>query len=282
MECQSGLQSEAISNSLCLGIPTATQDHKVPVVEVVSRYSTSSLVDCRALPWRIRSDTKFLISRLQLTEVLRDIQKDYSVLAVEGKRLQRYRTLYFDTEDFEFYRKHHSGARNRCKVRCRHYLETDQAYLEVKRKFGARRSCKQRTAVTTPFSMLDERDLRFIELHTSVEALRLQPKLWNEFRRITLISKDSSERVTLDLEIHFRTATGAVNLPGLVVSELKQSSIDRSSPFWMKMREVGSRPTGFSKYCTGTTMLNPGVKSNRFRKRLRAVERILLGGEHAC
>ncbi len=249
--------------------------------QLIADYRSVPLSSSDALPSTNRCDTKFLLSRRQLIDALAALQQHYSVLEVGGTRLQRYRTVYFDTAGFALYFKHHSGSRNRYKVRCRHYLETDRAFLEVKQKISASRSLKARLEAPAPLTELDGAARRFVEANTGLLPSSLQPKLWNNFERITLASRAGADRATLDLSVSFDDATGSIDLPGVVIAELKQPSIDRSSAFFRTMRAMGSRPTGFSKYCIGAQMLNPQLKGNRFRTRLRRVEELAEGGLHA-
>jgi len=55
---------------------------------------------------------------------------------------------------------------------------------------------------------------------------------------------------------------------------VKQPRIDRASLMMTRLRELGVRPGGFSKYCMGVSLLVPGVKHNRFKPRLRRIDRL--------
>jgi hypothetical protein len=46
-----------------------------------------------------RSDTKFLLSEEQLFGIFSDFKTDYRILEIEGQRISRYESLYFDTAD---------------------------------------------------------------------------------------------------------------------------------------------------------------------------------------
>ena len=48
-----------------------------------------------------------------------------------------------------------------------------------------------------------------------------------------------------------------------------------NSAFVREMRALGVRPTGFSKYCIGVSMLYPEVKHNRFKPQLRRIDQLL-------
>lgn len=53
-----------------------------------------------------RIDRKYVLPIQKITDVLNDLTEDYRVLFVRGRRLNHYRTLYFDTEDFLLYNLH--------------------------------------------------------------------------------------------------------------------------------------------------------------------------------
>ena len=70
-----------------------------------------------------RTDTKFVFEYSLLQKVLNEIKDHYYVLNIDGVRLNAYRSLYFDTDDFKFYFDHHNG-KNRIKVRYREYMDS--------------------------------------------------------------------------------------------------------------------------------------------------------------
>ena len=64
-----------------------------------------------------RIDLKFTINISELSEVLEFIKPYYSSLCIKEKRIMQYKSLYFDTEDFNLYKIYHNGKLNRYKVR---------------------------------------------------------------------------------------------------------------------------------------------------------------------
>ena len=50
-----------------------------------------------------RTDTKFVFESRLLEQVLEEIRAHYFILDINGVRLNAYRSLYFDTDDFKFY-----------------------------------------------------------------------------------------------------------------------------------------------------------------------------------
>ena len=62
-----------------------------------------------------RTDTKFVFELDLLAKVLDEIKPHYYVLDINDKRMSSYRSLYFDTDDFEFYFEHHNGRQTAIK-----------------------------------------------------------------------------------------------------------------------------------------------------------------------
>lgn len=229
-----------------------------------------------------RCDTKFLLSQGKLLALLASLRRDYRVLDVGGVRLHRYRTLYFDTAGFDLYRRHQRSSRSAVKVRSRQYVDSGRSFFELKRKIGPRRTVKERTETPDIVTELTAAEGSFIAARARVDTERLQPTIWNRFERITLMSKTSPERVTLDVGVHFDIRTGAIRIPGVVVGELKQERLDRTSAFFGHMRSLGSRPTGFSKYCVGAALLYPQLKRGQVRPKLRMLAKLARGDRHAA
>ena len=228
-----------------------------------------------------RIDTKFVLPLNQVSETLEFLRNSYSILEVGTVRLHSYRTLYFDTRAFDLYFLHHRKSRRSFKVRSRHYVDSGRSFLEVKRKSRPNRSVKLRTETPRLVTALNGRASEFVQAHAPVDPARLGSALWTGFRRISLVSKSSPERVTLDLGLQFRQAGSQVDLPGVAVAELKQERLDRASELYRCMRGLGVRPTGFSKYCVGVSLLNPGVKHNRIKPKLRMVRMLAARGHRA-
>ena len=100
--------------------------------------------------------------------------------------------------------------------------------------------------------------------------------MWNAFQRITLVSKTSKERLTLDFNISFHMGEIKRNFHQLVIAELKQENLDRNSPFYRLMKKEHIRPYRLSKYCIGSVEIygNEVLKFNRFKKKLLFLNKI--------
>jgi hypothetical protein len=225
-----------------------------------------------------RVDTKYVMHTRQLFQALDNLGDRYRVLEVQGTRLNRYHNLYFDTPDFELYHQHHKQQRNRYKVRCREYVDTKLAYLEVKRKNNRNQTIKSRLKTTEFISDLSQKGAQFLDENYPYERQQLQPVLWNDFMRITLVSGRAVERLTLDINLQFSNGWEQIGLPGLAVAEVKQDGFSIHSDFMRQMRAMKIQPQRFSKYCMGIALFYPQVKHNRLKRRTLLVERIMRQG----
>jgi hypothetical protein len=200
------------------------------------------------------------------------------MLSVNGRRLNHYRTLYFDTPDFELYRLHVNGRADRYKVRSREYTDTRRAFLEVKHKNSKERTIKERIPTAQPVTAIDAGTEPWLQGVYPYDSRLLEPKLWNTFTRLTLVSKACCERVTLDVDLTFYKGAGLAQLSGIAIAEVKMERAKRSSPFLAQMRLQRIHPRGFSKYCIGVSLLYDQVKKNALKPRLLWVEKMTAGG----
>lgn len=227
-----------------------------------------------------RTDTKFLLAEDDLVSALSGLGNAYRVLEIDAVRLNHYRTLYFDTADFALYRQHQVGRRDRYKVRSRSYLDSRLSFLEVKHKVSRNRTVKSRVPTDALLVQFTAETGAFLRQFLPLNPDELEPKLWNEYTRITLVSNTCVERVTLDLNLSFSDGERTVSLPGVAIAEVKQLGVDRQSDFMRRMRALGVRPAGLSKYCVGVAMTHPAVRHNRLNPQLRRVNQLILGATH--
>lgn len=245
------------------------------VEHLVSQFDSITLSEMNQVALLDRIDTKYVMGISQLYAALEQITDQYRVLCVDHTRLNHYQTLYFDTEDFVLYHQHHNGLRSRHKVRVREYTDSDLAFWEVKHKTNQNRTVKSRYQIFDPVIEMDDPVDEFIESHMPFDADQLEPKLWSKFQRITLVSKQHAERLTLDINLAFGWGDAYASLPGIAIAEVKQERFSQASDFIQQMRQLGVRPTRFSKYCAGVYMLYDNVKVNNFKPRIRLVNALM-------
>jgi SPX domain protein involved in polyphosphate accumulation len=247
----------------------------VCVERSLEQFDPISLEEMEHVSLLDRTDTKYIMRVSQLNHILDQIVAQYRVLKINGMFLNHYQTLYFDTSDFALYRQHHNGLRSRYKVRVREYVDSDLAFWEVKSKTNQERTIKSRLKAADSSSFMEEQVNEFIDAHVPLDFQELEPKLWNRFLRVTLVSNCHQERLTLDMNLEFGWNNAYATLPGIAIAEVKQSHASQLSNFIQQMRQLGMRPARFSKYCAGVYLLYDGVKINNFKPRMRLVEKLM-------
>ena len=120
---------------------------------------------------------------------------------------------------------------------------------------------------------LDERGSAFIESKAQ-SSTGLEPKLWNAYKRITLVDTVNGERVTLDGDMSFYFGERMCTTKSLVIAEVKQDGENRHSRFMQHMKQRLLRPEGISKYCLGVALLYPEIKSNTFKEKILRITKV--------
>lgn len=221
-----------------------------------------------------RMDTKFAFRIEQLPDVFQKMAPYYSVLDIGGIRASRYETLYFDTDEFDLYTKHHSGKLNRHKLRYRRYVESGLCFFEIKLKTNKGRTVKTRTPRKEIEREIEGSAAELLQAATPFAAGELKPKLWVMYTRCTFASKQSQERLTIDLHLRYSVGSAEASFPNLVIAELKQDKSAADSPFTAIMRRKRIREGGISKYCFGIMRLYPKVKQNLFKENARYIQEL--------
>ena len=231
----------------------------------LSSFDKISLDEMNGVSLMKRVDTKFILSESQLLKVFSKIQKDYKVLEIDNERLMQYSTLYFDTQNKKCFKEHHNGKLNRYKIRMRKYLVSDICFLEVKKKNNLGVTNKTRKQIKDFETILSSDSKEFI-YNSQINDLLLEPALYNNFNRITLVNKNYPERVTIDTNLSFKSADKEKIFDNLVVIEIKQEGKRLNTVMNKALKLMSILPTNFSKYCLGITNTFDNIKSNRFKE----------------
>lgn len=244
---------------------------------LIASFDPISLAEMNGVKLMNRIDTKYIINKNQLIELLKKAPDNYRIVEIEDKRIIPYSTIYFDTEDKEMYIMHHNGKLNRRKVRMRSYINSGISFLEVKVKNNKGRTKKKRIVIPNEqFSSmhLNENEHEFLT-KMEFDASKLSPQIQNSFKRITLVDKNLTERITIDMQLKFENIKGnrEKEVSDLVIVELKQEG-SINSPFRQYLTDIRAKSSSISKYCIGMTLINPDLKGNRFKKKIRKINKI--------
>lgn len=225
-----------------------------------------------------RIDTKFMVPLDKLEYLLQKATENYRVVEISGHRTLPYSSIYFDTEDYHMYTIHHNGKLNRQKIRMRSYLSSGVSFLEIKTKNNKRRTKKKRIQIDSrkfEHILLEEAEKDLITSKTPFNPDELSPSLQNFFSRITLVDKKETERVTLDINLQYRLVNSSecVHVKNLVIVELKQDG-NNTSYFKEWLLDLSVLPKGMSKYCLGMVLTHDNIKTNRFKQKLRYINKL--------
>ncbi len=223
-----------------------------------------------------RTDTKFLANKAQLLQVLALAKDEYYVQEIEHVRIAHYRTTYWDSNDYAFFRMHKQGRRPRTKVRVRTYEDSGGlTFLEVKKKDNHGKTRKKRIEVVSQKEVFGNGGDEFVSNQTHSSLSLFHPCLQNYFKRITLVNKGKTERLTIDFDIeytNFDTGQKATS-DQLVIIELKRDG-RVFSPIKNILLRLRIKPHGYSKYVVGSCMTNPSLKANTLKPKLREMAKI--------
>ena len=240
--------------------------------EIISKYDSISLEEMKCVRLMNRIDTKFVTSYDKLIQLLEMAHSEYCVQKIDGEYNMPYYTRYFDTEQCNMYIEHLRGRKRRQKIRIRKYESSGLSFLEIKSKNNKGRTSKKRIncAEHDADSCTD-----FVNEHSCYSHEELSDRLENKFTRITLVNKNKTERLTIDTGLKFHNFhTGKIcGLDDLVIIELKRGG-NVFSPISEMFRALHIHPAKFSKYCMGMALSDDCLRKNRFKPRLKMIEKM--------
>lgn len=225
-----------------------------------------------------RTDTKYWFHAGKLQDILLELSDSYYILQIGGDGLLPYTTTYFDTVDNQMFAAHHNGKLNRYKIRRRTYLSSNKSYMEIKFKSNKGRTIKNRIGSVVEDQLFSREDTSFLNENSPFETKELQPVLINQFNRMMLVSKNLNERCTIDLDLNFKTDIENVTLDNLAIVEVKAEGHSKGSVIKQVLQRHRIKTAGFSKYCVGRVVTDDSLKRNRFKRKIREIEKSILVG----
>lgn len=248
--------------------------------DTLMRLSPVTLEEMDGVKLLNRIDSKYLTNESTLMGVLEDAAlAGYRVLTIGGKRISGYDSVYYDTPSLGMFYAHRNKHLVRQKVRTRTYLDSGEAFLEIKRKNNKGRTKKKRTEIPQAELMgfaSDAHAVEYLAKHSWFTVEDISPVLATRFRRITLVNPAMTERLTIDTVLNFENfRTGLeTDLKDTVIIELKQDGRAQST---MKGILLNHRikPARVSKYCVALTLTDPAARPGRFKEKVRAIEKTI-------
>jgi hypothetical protein len=221
-----------------------------------------------------RVDSKYVVTLSQLDFIFQCLQSNYSILEIDGIRVFSYENNYFDTPNLLFYKDHHNGYANRLKVRSRKYVEANLSFFEIKKKENIDRTNKYREKTPEILTSLNDVRKQKIQDFTRKEIDEINLILKNNFKRITLVNKGYSERVTIDTNLTFIDENQEINFGEIAIIEVKQSKSSQKSELTSFLKKHNIREQSISKYIYGILLLMPTIKKNKFIPIIKKINKL--------
>ena len=241
----------------------------------LNKFETITLSEMDDVKLMSRTDTKFVFNFSRLPEFLEKLSQFYRVLSIDGNLIHDYKSLYFDTEDRKFYIEHHNRRVNRNKIRFREYVGSGLTFLEIKLKNNKGKTIKKRIKVDSISEEITEQQQKYIDKIVGY-PIEVSAKQWINFSRVTFVHKTQKERLTMDVNLTFNNKKDEGDLKNIVIAEVKQERMSRSSDFMRIAKEMSILPMRLSKYCMSTLSLNPELKKNRFKEKQLFINKLKL------
>ncbi|MFI3318174.1 MAG: polyphosphate polymerase domain-containing protein, partial [Rikenellaceae bacterium] len=238
---------------------------------VINTFQSISLDKMDSVKLMNRTDLKYWFHRDLLADLLLDVAQKYYIMEIDGERNLPYSTIYYDTGHDDMYENHHRGKMNRYKIRRRNYLSTNSSFLEVKFKSNKGRTVKVRNNSDYRIGFNAE-DQVFIAQNSPYSSVDLVEVLENGFCRLMLVSKSMDERCTIDSGLRFISSAGEVNFNDLVVVEVKRDG-RAPSAIIETLNRMRIKPSGFSKYCIGRSLIEKALPLNNFKQMHRQISK---------
>lgn len=245
------------------------------IMNLVKGFEPISLEQMKDIRLMNRVDTKYVTNTESLAGILSLAEKEYYMQQTDGIRCSHYTTDYYDTDDLNMYRIHHDGRATREKIRVRSYADFGLSFFEIKKKNNKKKTNKKRISVSAGYSVRQADIVEFMEKHSRYAGVRISPSLSNDFYRITLVNHARTERVTIDYDLKFSNPRTGVSRPfsDVVIVEVKRDG-NRPSPIRDILRECRVMPVSISKYCIGQVITDKNLKRNRFKAKLKMIDKL--------
>lgn len=241
---------------------------------LVGGFKITRLEDMKQIAFNERIDIKYFFSLKLLPWLISEIQNDYRILQVENFIVQPYKTVYYDTPSLKLYLDHHNGKLNRFKLRKRLYIANNISFAEIKFKSNKGITFKRRVSTDKNLELLSKEDKAFFSKHTQIPEDQLFAQATNHFNRITLVSNNERERITMDFNLRLERQGKEANLGNLVIAEVKKSRDEPITKMEEKLAELGIKSSSFSKYCTAIAMIEENTKNNNFKIKVKAYKKV--------
>jgi len=246
-------------------------------------FKTISLTELNATASFLkRIDKKYLISYKQFAKILDELMDDFYVLEIKGKKIFSYDNIYMDTPDYHFYDQHQNKKKIRTKIRTRYYIDSNSAFFEFKHKVKWVTSKYRYEFPSEEHGFMTKGKKRFFEwvwqsMYENTKAPKISPSIETKYKRITLVKKDWTERLTIDFDVRTNDLRDSkstdVELKNLVIVESKSLSKKCKSSEIMKKHKI-KKAKSCSKYSLWVVYSGLAKKYDTFANTMREIKKI--------
>ena len=208
-----------------------------------------SLKEAKKIKLFNRVEKKYILTPSQLYDFYKYLSSDSFYIVKDNEQfLFDYHSTYYDTDDLDMYNDHKKDIHNRQKLRIRKYPNGNR-YLEIKTKSDGITKKIRKKINSEDISILSNWISKNIHYNLS-----LNKKLDIDYKRITFISEDKKERITIDTEIKFYNyTTDSYGFIDDIIIEVKHEE-DYPSLVEMYFIRNEIQYKKFSKYYTGMNL----------------------------
>jgi hypothetical protein len=225
-----------------------------------------------------RIDNKYILKSNDLLSLKTVLAEKFNVLEIKRERGFNYATRYFDDPERSAYYEHHQGRRKGFKVRIRRYLEAGLCYVELKMKEKRGTTIKQRLDYDFDgYETLSPEAFQFVKNGYQTHygkpfGYKVQAVLDIEYQRLTLVSKDGAERMTIDTDLVFNNGQRRlVAEDGLFIVETKSENGRGYADKCLRSSHIYPAKR-CSKYCIGMAALSEVTRFNHFLPTMRKLQ----------
>ena len=238
---------------------------RLAMIDTFEPIGLDELLDVAEL--QTREDRKYLVPIDAVDGLLERLDAPRA-LDIDGSRVFRYETTYYDTADLRSYLDAARRRPHRFKVRVRTYLDSASSTLEVTVRNTRGRTVKHRLRLdAADRGVLTPMAGAFVEEHTTIDraAKVLGNTLTTSYTRSTILVDEGAARATVDTDLRWVASGGSMaDLPAMALIETKTHG--RSCTLDRILWCCGHRPTTVSKYCTGLAALRPDLPANKWHR----------------
>ena len=242
-------------------------------LEIIKNFIPISLSEMEDVKLLNRTDVKFVFHISKLDAIVLSAQEFYRTLLISNRFYTDYETNYFDTDNFKFYLDHHNKRYNRYKVRMRSYVNSDLHFFEIKHKNNKNRTVKSRLKIEKQTDVIQANCAELLENCIGISPELLHRTIQINCKRITLVNKNLTERVTIDFDLSYLLNYQEHSYPEMVIVEIKQDK-SRKSDFLNILKQQKIRKMSLSKYSFGIANYVESIKKNNFKTQIKHVSKI--------